>query len=333
MSCTSRKNTSNATKPAAAKGNVSITVLTNMLSAEDGGNWTDAELVRRGFTLGDILTVRTALLPVEAPAPVASKAKAPKAPTSKPNMDAVERLISRIKINPNLTDGELMKHNTMAEVAAARAESGVPSPTVGKAPLNPAKPAQPETFELTEDNVPTEPEQEKTMPKVTKEEKPAKPTKPVAATASTPTKPQKPSKPAKPAKEEKAPKPVKGDKAPAATEAKANPAKAPKTPKPTIESPSAAEREKAKALAVSLVHYRIMKALQGAGKDGLTYRGIEAVTGMYSILTAQLRKASNGGVAYPDSLGSKGLVDEVVLEGEKIRFALSKEGRKLISKS
>lgn len=83
-----------------------------------------------------------------------------------------------------------------------------------------------------------------------------------------------------------------------------------------------AERDAAKAKGLSLVHFRILKALN-AGP--LTYRGIEGKTGYYSILTAQLRKSHEG------SLGALGLVNEQERE-DGLTFAISAKGKKVIEK-
>lgn len=86
------------------------------------------------------------------------------------------------------------------------------------------------------------------------------------------------------------------------------------------------EREAAKSLGVTLVHYRILKALSKASTDGLGYRGIEAKTGYYSTLTAELRPEHEG------SLGALGLVKVSLIEDKGLMFALTAKGRKLISK-
>ena len=92
---------------------------------------------------------------------------------------------------------------------------------------------------------------------------------------------------------------------------------------------SSEERTKAEEKGLSLVHYRILKAIETAKKP-LSYRGIEAETGYYSILTAQLRKD------YEDSLGSMGLVQEEMISEEeggrkKVHFSITAKGKKKIS--
>jgi hypothetical protein len=91
----------------------------------------------------------------------------------------------------------------------------------------------------------------------------------------------------------------------------------------------AKDREGAKAAGLSVVHFRILRAIVKAGK-ALSYRDIEAATGYYSILTAQLRAAHEG------SLSSLGLVKEEQHQDEnektKLYFAATAKGRKLMAK-
>lgn len=99
-------------------------------------------------------------------------------------------------------------------------------------------------------------------------------------------------------------------------------------------------REAAKAKGLTPVQYLVLTALGDAGAEGLTYRGIEAATGYYSVLTAVLRaKASdNRGQAGQDheaSLGAKGLVLERVHKDEGrdvLKFVISARGKKLLAK-
>lgn len=96
------------------------------------------------------------------------------------------------------------------------------------------------------------------------------------------------------------------------------------------------ERQEAKDKGLSLVHYRILKALQSAGKQGMTYRQIEQVTGYYSILTAQLRSRTARGNDLDNTLGSMGLVREEQHETDgsmgPIIFVITKKGLKVVGK-
>lgn len=99
--------------------------------------------------------------------------------------------------------------------------------------------------------------------------------------------------------------------------------------KPEMDPKERAERDEAKAKGLSLVHFRILKAL-ASGKE-LTYRDIEAKTGYYSILTAQLRSEHEG------SLGALGLVGENIRpsgngDRDVLTFSISAKGRKLLAK-
>jgi hypothetical protein len=99
-----------------------------------------------------------------------------------------------------------------------------------------------------------------------------------------------------------------------------------------------ADRGALKAAGLSLVQYRILTALAGAGKGGLSYRGIEAKTGYYSVLTANLRARSTNKGQETDhgaSLGAKGLVRESVQETPGGRtllvFVITAKGRKALA--
>jgi hypothetical protein len=99
-----------------------------------------------------------------------------------------------------------------------------------------------------------------------------------------------------------------------------------------------AHRGALKAAGLTLVQYRILTALGGAGKGGLTYRGIEAKTGYYSVLTANLRaKSARQGEehAHDDSLGAKGMVKEATQETPGGRtllvFVITAKGRKALA--
>jgi hypothetical protein len=99
-----------------------------------------------------------------------------------------------------------------------------------------------------------------------------------------------------------------------------------------------AERGALKAAGLTLVQFRILTALGGAGKGGLTYRGIEAETGYYSVLTANLRARSVRDGEETDhgaSLGAKGLVREAAEETPEGRtllvFVITAKGRKALA--
>jgi hypothetical protein len=84
----------------------------------------------------------------------------------------------------------------------------------------------------------------------------------------------------------------------------------------------------AKAVGLSVVHYRCLMAL--AGKRPLTYRGIEAHTGYYNQLTAVMRQGK------PDSLCTLGLATEC--EGSVdypgvITFTITAKGIEYLSKA
>lgn len=99
-------------------------------------------------------------------------------------------------------------------------------------------------------------------------------------------------------------------------------------------------REAAKAKELTPIGYVVLSALNNAGADGLTYRGIEAKTGYYSVLTAVLRaKAGNfrgaEGLDHEASLGARGLVKEEMrdVEGrDTLTFVITAKGRKLLAK-
>ena len=124
-----------------------------------------------------------------------------------------------------------------------------------------------------------------------------------------------------------------------ATAKKTTKAKSAKPNGKTSERASEAERAKAAACGLTLVQHRILTAISKS-TDGLSYRGIEAKTGYYSILTSQLRAgASRPGFdpsTHDDSLGSKGLVREEMRETEDSRsvltFVISAKGRKTLEK-
>ena len=99
-----------------------------------------------------------------------------------------------------------------------------------------------------------------------------------------------------------------------------------------------ADRAALKAAGLTLVQYCILAALSGAGKGGLSYRGIEAKTGYYSVLTANLRaRSANKGVehAHEASLGAKGMVREATQETPEGRsvlvFVITAKGRKALA--
>jgi hypothetical protein len=84
----------------------------------------------------------------------------------------------------------------------------------------------------------------------------------------------------------------------------------------------------AKAVGLSVVHYRCLRAL--AGKRPLTYRGIEAHTGYYNQLTAVMRQGK------PDSLCTLGLATEC--EGSVdnpgvITFTITAKGTEYLAKA
>lgn len=95
------------------------------------------------------------------------------------------------------------------------------------------------------------------------------------------------------------------------------------------------ERAAAKTAGISLVHLRILKALKKS-PNGLTYRGIEAKTGYYSVLTAQLRKESNRGGEHGESLGALGMVREEIhdIDGKDVlHFVITAKGKKTLEKA
>lgn len=87
------------------------------------------------------------------------------------------------------------------------------------------------------------------------------------------------------------------------------------------------ELDSAKACDLTLVHYRILKAMSN-GKPH-TYRDIQSKTEYYSILTAQLRAEHDG------SLGKLGLVREEqhdVNGRDTLCFTITAAGKKRIAK-
>lgn len=112
----------------------------------------------------------------------------------------------------------------------------------------------------------------------------------------------------------------------AATKVRKNPVKAskPKAKAKPDEAKAAKERQAAKDAGLTLVHYRILKALSNGAEH--TYRQIEAKTGYYSILTAQLRHEHEG------SLCRLGLAKEGVDGEDRLTFTITAKGRKAIGK-
>jgi hypothetical protein len=103
-------------------------------------------------------------------------------------------------------------------------------------------------------------------------------------------------------------------------------AEATKKAKPENDPSKKKDMEKAKALGLSLVHFRILTAMK-TGKD-FTYKDIEAKTGYYASLTAAMHPKHEG------SLGSLGLVNLVEPGdgGKKITFSISAKGKALMAK-
>ena len=100
--------------------------------------------------------------------------------------------------------------------------------------------------------------------------------------------------------------------------------------KPTVKTANAEkDRAAAKAAGITVVHYRILKALAANGGP-MTYRDIESKTGYYSILTAQLRTEHEG------SLGALGLVKEEThdVDGkDKLCFKITAKGKNVLAKA
>lgn len=92
------------------------------------------------------------------------------------------------------------------------------------------------------------------------------------------------------------------------------------------------DREAAKKAGLTLVHYRILRALNRF-KDGLSYRGIQKHTGYYSILTAQLRATSGRENEHEGSLGAQKLVREEVDGDNVLHFVITAKGVKALEKA
>lgn len=108
------------------------------------------------------------------------------------------------------------------------------------------------------------------------------------------------------------------------------PTAAPKatTAKKPTNGKDSAGKAAAEAKGLTIIHFRILKAL--AYGSPMSYRDIEAKTGYYSILTAQMRQDKEG------SLCAQGLCKEQMVEGEngkgKLHFVITVKGQKLLSK-
>lgn len=130
---------------------------------------------------------------------------------------------------------------------------------------------------------------------------------------------------------------VKGNKGKGKGKGKAGKAsKATKAERTALATPE--DREAAAKCDLNPVNYRVLRAIAKAGDKGLTYRGIQDVTGYYSILTAVCRAESGRGGAHGESLGAMKLIREAKEEKENgssgpLTFYVTAPGKARLAKA
>lgn len=85
---------------------------------------------------------------------------------------------------------------------------------------------------------------------------------------------------------------------------------------------------------LNLTEYRIVKVINEAGAEGITYKGIGDKTGMYTVLSQHLKKQGTRR-DYGDNLANKGIVKENIIDvkGHDVSFfVLTPKGKKLLEK-
>ena len=107
-------------------------------------------------------------------------------------------------------------------------------------------------------------------------------------------------------------------------------AKALKKAKKYTKEQGVEDRSRAKELGLSLIHFRVLRGLQKAdGKEGLTYRQIERVTGYYSPLAGILHTDTENGLV-PRRLANRAVQN--LNDRDYASFAISPLGQKLLAR-
>lgn len=92
------------------------------------------------------------------------------------------------------------------------------------------------------------------------------------------------------------------------------------------------DRELAKRVGLTLIQFRVLRALAGDQDGGMSYRDIERKTGYYPMLASILQPHID-----ENSLGAKGLTRSVTIESdagrEVVAFVITSKGRKLLDKT